>query len=55
MEVASLNTFRTAPERFFHWFQRLQVKFSTHSQTLLICLAEFERSGHLRTIITPKH
>ena len=23
MEVASLNTFRTSPERFFHWFRPL--------------------------------
>ncbi|HSL47293.1 MAG TPA: NAD-dependent deacylase [Anaerolineales bacterium] len=53
MEVASLITFRTAPERFFHWFQPLAEQiFNARPNPAHSALAEFERTGHVRTIIT---
>src|SRR4030095_412336 len=53
MEVASLSTFRTAPERFFSWFQPLASQiFNAQPNAAHVALAEFERSGQLRTIIT---
>jgi NAD-dependent deacetylase len=53
MDVASLSTFRTAPERFFHWFQPLASQiFSALPNRAHAALAEFERSGHVQTIIT---
>jgi NAD-dependent deacetylase len=53
MEVASLTTFRTAPERFFRWFQPLASQiFHAQPNPAHVALAEFERSGHVRTIIT---
>src|ERR1044071_4080288 len=53
MEVASLITFRTAPERFFHWFRPLASQiFNAQPNAAHLALAEFERSGRLRTIIT---
>lgn len=53
MEVASLNTFRTAPERFFNWFQPLAAQiFNARPNAAHIALAEFERAGLVRTIIT---
>jgi NAD-dependent deacetylase len=53
LEVASLTTFRTAPERFFNWFQPLaSCIFNARPNAAHLALAEFERSGHLRTIIT---
>src|SRR5215213_7571127 len=53
LEVASLSTFRTAPERFFQWFQPLAEQiFHARPNPAHLALAEFERSGHLRTIVT---
>jgi NAD-dependent deacetylase len=53
LEVASLSTFRTAPERFFEWFRPLAHRiFYAQPNPAHLALAEFERSGHLRTIIT---
>ena len=53
LEVASLSTFRTAPERFFQWFQPLASRiFNAQPNPAHLALAEFERAGHLRTIIT---
>src|SRR5512134_3772340 len=53
LEVASLTTFRTAPERFFHWFQPLAGRiFNARPNPAHLALAEFERSGHLQTIVT---
>jgi NAD-dependent deacetylase len=53
LEVASLSTFRTAPARFFNWFRPLAGQiFSAQPNAAHIALAEFERSGHLRTIVT---
>jgi NAD-dependent deacetylase len=53
LEVASLSTFRTTPERFFRWFRPLASQiFRAQPNAAHLALAEFERSGHLRTIIT---
>jgi NAD-dependent deacetylase len=53
LEVASLITFRTAPERFFEWFQPLANRIcNAQPNPAHLALAEFERSGRLRTIIT---
>ena len=53
LEVASLSTFRTAPERFFEWFQPLASRiFSARPNPAHFALAEFERSGRLQTIVT---
>ena len=53
LEVASLTTFRTAPERFFQWFQPLAGRiFDANPNPAHLALAEFERSGHLRTVVT---
>jgi NAD-dependent deacetylase len=53
MEVASLSTFRTAPERFFQWFQPLAGQiFNAQPNAAHLALAEFEQTGHVRTIAT---
>src|SRR5919106_3515291 len=53
MEVASLSTFRTSPERFFHWFHPLASQIvNAQPNAAHIALAELENSGRLRTIIT---
>jgi len=53
LEVASLNTFRTAPERFFNWFRPLANQiFHAQPNPAHEALAEFERTGHQNTIIT---
>ena len=53
LEVASLTTFRTAPDRFFNWFQPLASRiFSAQPNAAHLALAEFERSGHLQAIVT---
>lgn len=53
LEAASLMTFRTAPERFFQWFQPLAGRIvNAQPNPAHLALAEFERSGHLRTIVT---
>ena len=53
MEVASLSTFRTAPERFFRWFQPLAGQiFNAQPNAAHLALAEFERAGHVHTVIT---
>jgi len=53
MEVASLTTFRTAPERFFKWFQPLAGQiFNAQPNPAHLALAEFERSGHVQTVVT---
>ena len=53
MEVPSLNTFRTAPERFFHWFRPLASQiFYAKPNPAHEALAEFERAGYRKTILT---
>lgn len=53
MEVASLTTFRTDPERFFHWFHPLASQiFNAQPNAAHKALATLEHSGHVRTILT---
>lgn len=53
MEVASLNTFRTDPERFFVWFRPLaSLIFNADPNPAHIGLAQLERTGRIRSIIT---
>src|SRR5689334_25418079 len=47
LEVASLSTFRTAPEKFFHWFQPLASQiFYAQPNPAHTALAEFEQAGY---------
>jgi len=53
MEVASLNTFRIAPDRFFIWFRPLASKiFNAVPNPAHIVLAELEKAGYIKSIIT---
>ncbi|HEX6268794.1 MAG TPA: NAD-dependent deacylase [Anaerolineales bacterium] len=53
MEVASLSTFRTSPERFFDWFRPLASQiFNAQPNAAHIALAELERAGFLHAIVT---
>ncbi len=53
MEVASLTTFRTAPERFFNWFHPLVSQIcSAKPNAAHLALAEMEDTGCLQTIVT---
>jgi len=53
MEVASLGTFRTAPERFFIWFRPLASQiYSAEPNPAHIALAEMEKAGRVQSIVT---
>jgi NAD-dependent deacetylase len=53
MEVASLSTFRTSPERFFRWFHPLASQIvNARPNAAHIALAELENRGYLQTIVT---
>ncbi len=53
MEVASLATFRTAPERFFNWFRPLAGQiFYAKPNPAHEALARLEQAGRLQAIIT---
>ena len=53
LEVASLTTFRTAPERFFDWFRPLAGQiFYAKPNAAHEALAQLEGAGHIKTIIT---
>ena len=53
LEVASLTTFRTAPERFFHWFRPLAGQiFYAKPNAAHEALAQLEEAGYVKTIIT---
>lgn len=53
LEAASLNTFRTFPEKFFHWFRPLAGRiFDAQPNAAHRALADFERAGHEVTILT---
>lgn len=53
LETASLNTFRTAPEKFFRWFRPLASQiFNAQPNPAHTALAEFEQAGYQNTIIT---
>jgi NAD-dependent deacetylase len=53
MEVASLTTFRTAPERFFQWFRPLANRiYNAQPNPAHLSLAELEKAGLIHSIIT---
>ncbi|MGE5641893.1 MAG: SIR2 family NAD-dependent protein deacylase [Byssovorax cruenta] len=53
LEVASLMSFRTAPERFFQWFRPLAGQiFYAKANAAHLALAELEEAGRVQTIIT---
>ena len=53
MEVASLITFRTSPERFFNWFRPLAGQiFNAQPNAAHLALAELEDAGLVKTIVT---
>ena len=53
LEVASLSTFRTDPERFFVWFRPLAGQiFNAMPNPAHIALAKLEEAGRIRSIVT---
>lgn len=53
MEVASLSTFRTDPERFFVWFRPLAGNiFNAKPNPAHVALAQLEEAGRVRSIVT---
>ena len=53
MEVASLNTFRVAPERFYQWFRPLARQiFNAQPNPAHLALAKMEAAGFVRMIMT---
>ncbi len=53
LEVASLSTFRTDPERFFTWFRPLASQiFNAAPNPAHAALAELEKAGYIHSIIT---
>jgi len=53
IEVASLHTFRTTPERFFQWFRPLASQiFNAQPNSAHCALSELEKAGHVDCIIT---
>ncbi len=53
LEVASLNTFRTAPEKFFNWFRPLAGQiFNAQPNAAHTALTDFEQAGYDVTILT---
>lgn len=53
LEVASLSTFRTDPQRFFVWFRPLASQiFNAEPNAAHLALAELEEAGYLQSIIT---
>ena len=53
LEVASLSTFRTAPERLYKWFRPLASQiFNAEPNPAHTALAELEKHGHLHTVVT---
>ncbi len=53
MDVASLNTFRTHPERFFAWFRPLANQiFDAKPNSAHEALTEMEQAGIAQTVVT---
>jgi NAD-dependent deacetylase len=53
LEVASLNTFRTDPSRFFFWFRPLASQiFNAAPNPAHLALAELEGAGCIQSIVT---
>jgi len=53
MEVASLTTFRTSPEKFFQWFRPLAGQiFDAQPNPAHLAIGQMERAGCIQSIIT---
>jgi len=53
MEVASLHTFRTSPEKFFQWFRPLAGQiFNAKPNPAHFALTELQKAGHMDFVIT---
>ncbi len=53
LEVASLSTFRTNPEKFFDWFRPLASQiFNALPNAAHVALAQLEKAERLRSVIT---
>lgn len=53
MEVASLSTFRTAPEKFYRWFRPLAGQiFNADPNPAHRALADLEKAGRLQLTVT---
>ncbi len=53
LEVASLSTFRTAPEQFFRWFHPLASQiFNAHPNPAHYVIANLEQKGRIQAVIT---
>ncbi len=53
MEVASLSAFRYSPDKFFTWIRPLAAQIqSAKPNPAHLALAQLEKAGHLKTIIT---
>ncbi len=53
LEVASLSTFRTNPEKFYAWFRPLANQiFEAKPNYAHLALAQLETSGHIHSIAT---
>jgi NAD-dependent deacetylase len=53
LEVASLSTFRTAPEKFFEWFRPLASQiYNAQPNPAHLSLAKLEKAGYIHSIIT---
>ena len=53
LEVASLSTFRTYPEKFYQWFRPLSGQvFTALPNAAHAALAQLQKAGRLRSIIT---
>ena len=53
LEVASLSTFRTHPEKFYAWFRPLATQiFEAKPNSAHLALAELERQGRLQSVAT---
>ena len=53
LEVASLNTFRTQPEKFYAWFRPLAGQiFNAKPNQAHIALARLEEAGHIKSVTT---
>lgn len=53
LDAASLNTFRTRPERFFSWFRPLASQiYNARPNPAHLALAKLEEAGKVKSVIT---
>lgn len=53
LEVASLNTFRTTPEKFYSWFRPLAKQiWDARPNPAHLALAELQKAGRIHAIVT---